>query len=141
MTVSPEIKQQMVTTYIAGTSLKSIAHDFGVSERTVSKAVKDAGYPVRPPATMVKMSKETEDKIFKMYNSGKSRLAIARHVKMSPATVTRALQRRGIAPNGRTEDKSNWPTKEELIADNKRFAEEAMKEPLGYGASSICGVF
>lgn len=82
--------------YCEGFTLKEVAKEFGVTPKTVRRALRQCGVPSREPGR--RLSQNVVDDIIFQYQEGRSPMEISRQVGISVGTVTDYLAKNGLRP-------------------------------------------
>ena len=91
--LSPAVIDEIVTAYLAGTTIRQICRDLGMHRTTVDNCLKRAG--VKQPRQPV-MDEADIDEAEAAYVAGESWAAIAPRFNADPATIGRLLKLRGV---------------------------------------------
>ena len=83
----------LVAQYETGSTIDTLAHEFGVHRTTVMEHLKRRGIPRRSPR---KLTGQAVAEAAHLYTSGETLAEVAANLGIAPSTLTRELRRSGI---------------------------------------------
>lgn len=92
--------EEMIKLYEKGLSSIKIAEKFGFSVESVLKVLKKNNITIRDGLFKTKLSKQEQDKVAKLYISGKSSTELSRELEINRSTIKKILKKRNIKVRG-----------------------------------------
>lgn len=124
--MSEEQRNRVLELHEAGYGRTQIQIETGVSQPTIRKILRDAGYDIRDAGKPTIITNELRDKVVELRNRGLSYRTIAEQVKLAKRTVMNIVADNASKVDGH----GNSPSPEEFIRtwqENASLAEVAAK--------------